>query len=109
AEIPGASARVDEGLEPEPRWNPEQINDQYDLVYVIYTSGSTGVPKGVELKHAGLASYTAAIVNRLAVAGSEPLQWGVVTTISTDLGNTSVFPGLCSGGCLELVPVRAAM
>jgi amino acid adenylation domain-containing protein len=109
AELPGAVLRVDEGLEAEPTSNPERVNDRDDLVYVIYTSGSTGVPKGVEVTHAGLASYTAAIIDRLALAGSEPLRFGVVTTISTDLGNTSVFPALCSGGCLELVPVQAAM
>ncbi len=38
------------------------------LAYVIYTSGSTGRPKGVTLTHAGLASFSAAEVDRYAVA-----------------------------------------
>ncbi len=38
---------------------------------------------------------------------SEPLSFGLVTSISTDLGNTSVFGALCSGGTLVLVsPAR---
>jgi amino acid adenylation domain-containing protein/non-ribosomal peptide synthase protein (TIGR01720 family) len=36
--------------------------------YVIYTSGSTGRPKGVVVSHAGLASFSAAEVDRFAVA-----------------------------------------
>jgi amino acid adenylation domain-containing protein len=35
--------------------------------YVIYTSGSTGRPKGVVVSHAGLASFSAAAVERYAV------------------------------------------
>src|SRR5262249_53834219 len=35
--------------------------------YVIYTSGSTGRPKGVVVSHAGLASFSAAEVDRFAV------------------------------------------
>ncbi|MEA2592235.1 MAG: hypothetical protein QOD62_2066, partial [Actinomycetota bacterium] len=39
--------------------------------YVIYTSGSTGRPKGVVVSHAGLASFSAAEVDRFAVAPAD--------------------------------------
>ncbi len=78
------------------------------LVYVIYTSGSTGTPKGVGVTHGNIVNYASAIASELG-ATSEPLSFGVVTSISTDLGNTSVFGALCSGGTLVLVsPVAAA-
>ncbi len=101
--------RLDEPLDSESAENPQRRNDPGDVVYVIYTSGSTGVPKGVEVTHAGLASYVAAITDRLALSGEEPLRFGVLTTMSTDLGNTTIFSALLSGGCLELIPVEAAM
>ena len=108
-QLSGTPIRVDEAFEAEPAENPERVGDADDVAYVIYTSGSTGVPKGVEVTHRGLASYLAAVVDRIGLDGEGPLRFGVVTTMSTDLGNTSVFAALATGGCLELVPVDAAM
>jgi amino acid adenylation domain-containing protein len=79
-----------------------------DLAYVMFTSGSTGAPKGVEVTHASLVNYVDAIV-RLLGADAEPLAFGLVSAPSTDLGNTAIFPALCSGGTLILVdPAEAA-
>ncbi|MDQ6818322.1 MAG: amino acid adenylation domain-containing protein [Actinomycetota bacterium] len=84
-----------------------ELSDE-DLAYVIYTSGSTGQPKGVAVTHGNLAGYVADITTRLG-ANQAPLSFGAVTAISTDLGNTSVFGALGSGGTLVLVsPERSA-
>jgi amino acid adenylation domain-containing protein len=91
----------------QPATAPAVQVDPDNLAYVIYTSGSTGTPKGVGVTHANLANYAADITHRLG-ADSEPLAFGLVTSITTDLGNTSVFGALCSGGTLVLVSPAAA-
>jgi non-ribosomal peptide synthetase component F len=86
---------------------PEVSVSHDDLAYVIYTSGSTGAPKGVAVTHGNLVNYATDIVGRLG-ADEEPLAFGLVTSTSTDLGNTSVFGALCSGGTLALIDPAAA-
>jgi len=91
----------------EPAEAPAGAGSHEHLAYVIYTSGSTGTPKGVAVTHGNLANYAAFITRRLD-AESEPRSFALVTSISTDLGNTSVFGALCSGGTLVLVSPDAA-
>lgn len=86
--------------------------DLADAAYIIYTSGSTGTPKGVVVTHANVASYVAAISDKLAPSLADltdGASFALVTTVSTDLGNTSLFPSLATGGRLLLVPVEAAI
>jgi len=105
-------------FESAPVSNPESVATPEDFVYIIYTSGSTGVPKGVAVRHRNLVNYTHAISSQLqlgaaagnngeAINGAESAspqcQYATVTTISADLGNTSIYPALTSGGCLHLV------
>ena len=87
--------------------SPEAVGNPDDLVYVIYTSGSTGTPKGVAVTHRNLSNYTNDLIQRLDAKG-QPLVFGMVTAISTDLGNTAFFPALCSGGTLALVRPEVA-
>ncbi len=90
--------------------SPGRIATLEDLAYVMYTSGSTGTPKGVAVTHGNLANYAAAI-DALLSAGedSHGLVFGVISAISTDLGNTSIFTPLVSGGCVRLISVEASM
>jgi amino acid adenylation domain-containing protein len=94
-------------LRSEPTGAPASTVTHDDLAYVIYTSGSTGTPKGVAVTHGNLVNYATDIAKRLG-AEAEPLSFGLVTSVSTDLGNTSVFGALCSGGTLVLVGPDAA-
>lgn len=87
--------------------NPPQRSQPGDLAYVIYTSGSTGLPKGVAVTHANLDNYTAAIAERLGACAG--MQFAAVSEISTDLGNTAVFPPLVTGGCLHVIDNETAM
>lgn len=89
-------------LDAEPDSAPEPAGTAGDLVYVMYTSGSTGTPKGVAVTNANLVNYVTDMISRLG-ADESPATFALVTAISTDLGNTSVFPALCSGGTLSLI------
>lgn len=72
-----------------------------NLAYVIYTSGSTGKPKGVAIEHRSIVNYVLSIIDRLEIeAGSS---FALVSTISADLGNTVLFPSLCTGGALHVL------
>ena len=110
-EFDGATILLDSDraeLDAQPGTAPEPAGSPDDLVYVMYTSGSTGTPKGVAITNANLVNYVTDMIERLG-ATNGPLTFALVTAISTDLGNTSVFPALCSGGTLSLIsPATAA-
>lgn len=71
------------------------------LAYVIYTSGSTGQPKGVAVEHRQLLNYVQGILPRLGLGSGA--HFGLVSSLSADLGNTMLFAALCTGGCLHLI------
>lgn len=77
-----------------------------NLVYVLFTSGSTGKPKAVGVEHQQLFNYIHAIKDRLDLAGCN--SFATITTFAADLGNTTIFPCLCSGGCLHIVSSQRA-
>ncbi|HEU4535396.1 MAG TPA: AMP-binding protein, partial [Polyangiaceae bacterium] len=77
-----------------------------ELASIIFTSGSTGTPKGVAITQRGVASYTRALCETIK---AEPgLHFATVSTLSADLGNSSIFASLASGGCLHVVLYETA-
>ncbi|MFF7459294.1 amino acid adenylation domain-containing protein [Kitasatospora sp. NPDC008115] len=76
--------------------------------YVIYTSGSTGRPKGVAVTHGGLAAYLAAVPARVGF-GEPGTRYALLQAQATDLGNTTVFGSLTTGGELHILDARAAV
>lgn len=72
-----------------------------DPAYVLFTSGSTGKPKGVVVTHGNIAHYTGAVSRLLSI--DAPLRYAHVSTLAADLGNTSLFLSLWSGGGLHLI------
>ncbi|MGL5076799.1 MAG: thioester reductase domain-containing protein, partial [Waterburya sp.] len=81
-------------------------NKPDNLVYAIYTSGSTGTPKAVAIEHRQLVNYVYSIIDRLNI--SPGASFATVSTFAADLGNTMLFPALCTGGCLHIIDQETA-
>jgi amino acid adenylation domain-containing protein len=87
-------------LDQESEANPPAVGAPQDLAYVIYTSGSTGEPRGVMVSQRSVSSYTRALCTLL---GAQPgWHYATVSTLAADLGNTSIFCALASGGCVQM-------
>jgi natural product biosynthesis luciferase-like monooxygenase protein/amino acid adenylation domain-containing protein/FkbM family methyltransferase len=67
--------------------------------YVIYTSGSTGRPKGVVVTHANVASFFAAMDERV---GGAPGTWLAVTSIAFDISVVEILWTLSRGAKVVL-------
>ena len=76
------------------------------LAYVLFTSGSTGRPKGVAVSHGQLVNYVHAATERLRL--TECTSFALVSTFGADLGNTVLFPALCTGGLLHVITQERA-
>ena len=84
----------------DPTIDPTIGADREGLAYVIYTSGSTGAPKGVMIRHGGLASYVLATRRDLALTPSDRmLQFA---SLSVDASAEEIFCTLASGAALIL-------
>ncbi|MBW1295667.1 non-ribosomal peptide synthetase [Aquimarina litoralis] len=79
--------------------------DLDDMCYVIYTSGSTGKPKGVAIQHESILDYFYGIKD--AVKLDAPYQYGLMSTMSADLGNTVLYAALLTGGTLHTFNLNA--
>jgi amino acid adenylation domain-containing protein len=79
---------------------PETGLSANDLLYIIYTSGSTGRPKGVMITHRNLVDYLYGIFANTKIRSNR--SFGLMSTISTDLGNTVLFSSMVCGGTLHV-------
>ncbi|MFK8103148.1 MAG: non-ribosomal peptide synthase/polyketide synthase [Saprospiraceae bacterium] len=70
------------------------------LAYVIYTSGSTGQPKGVLVTHRNLTDYLSGLFAQIDLSNCK--NFGLMSTMSADLGNTVLYGGLMSGGAVHV-------
>ena len=81
--------------------NPSSMTTSANLAYVLFTSGSTGKAKGVAVEHQQLVNYLNAIIDKLSLPVGA--NFALVSTLAADLGNTVLFPSLCTGGCLHII------
>ena len=98
--------KVKDGINSESSAKLSQKVNINDLAYVIYTSGSTGKPKGVQVAHKQLANYSTAVWKRINLP--KGTRCATVTSISTDLGNTQIFPVLAGGGTIDIIDKETA-
>ncbi|MBN3925209.1 non-ribosomal peptide synthetase [Nostoc sp. NMS4] len=83
--------------------NPNcQVNNNH-LAYILFTSGSTGKPKGVAIEHQQILNYVYAIIDSLKLPSNSAYNFALVSTLAADLGNTVLFPAICTGGCLHII------
>ncbi|HEX2569426.1 MAG TPA: amino acid adenylation domain-containing protein, partial [Polyangia bacterium] len=71
-------------------------------VYIIYTSGSTGRPKGVVIEHRQLLNYLHAVVERVGLEDCR--EFAMLQPLAVDSCKTVVYPALCRGGTLHVLP-----
>ncbi|GMT99445.1 non-ribosomal peptide synthetase [Corallococcus caeni] len=84
-----------------PTTRPASALESQHLAYVLFTSGSTGHPKGVAVTQGHLLNYVQAATQRLELEACA--SFALVSTFSADLGNTVLFPALCTGGLLHVI------
>jgi len=95
-----------EAITGQPDTNPVALVTPENLIYVLYTSGSTGKPNPVAIEHRQLLNYYYGIVEKLDLPiGSS---FATISTFAADLGNTVIFPSLCTGGCLHIISYECA-
>ncbi|MEU1408220.1 amino acid adenylation domain-containing protein [Streptomyces sp. NPDC005728] len=79
----------DEGL---PDWSPDAT------AYVIYTSGTTGTPKGVVVRHGGLANLVRSVGNTQGIGPADRCTH--LLSVSFDSSQMEVWQALAHGACL---------
>ena len=72
-----------------------------DLCYVIYTSGSTGTPKGVMITHGNVLNYSAWFAGEFELSQGDSSI--LTSSYSFDLGYSSFYPLILSGGTLHFM------
>lgn len=77
-----------------------------DAAYLLYTSGTSGEPKGVLIEQGQLLNYSAAVSEALDLAQCR--RFALISSVAADLGNTTLYSALWTGGCLVLADDQAS-
>ncbi|MET9442273.1 amino acid adenylation domain-containing protein [Streptomyces sp. NPDC006610] len=103
-ELPSLTAAADRADEPAPERPAAPAPT--DPAYVLYTSGSTGEPKAVVVPHRALAVRVGWMREAYRLGpGERVLQFA---SLGFDTHVEEIFPALCSGATVVLLPVPSA-
>jgi len=103
AEVPVVTpAELAEIFETEQLLGELQPVTEDETFYIIFTSGTTGVPKGVQISHKNLLSFTNWDLKAFGIESG--MRFLSQAPYSFDLSVMSIYPALCSGG--TLVPME---
>ncbi|KAK7750074.1 putative Hybrid PKS-NRPS biosynthetic cluster [Diatrype stigma] len=79
---------------------PQNVSSCDQVAALFYTSGSTGVPKGIQVKHAGILNQIFVCRQLFGVGREVVLQQ---TSYGFDIVLDQIFQALCGGGTLIVV------
>ncbi|MBX7553387.1 amino acid adenylation domain-containing protein [Streptomyces sp. tea 10] len=83
---------AENGAEALPAWSPQAT------AYVIYTSGTTGTPKGVVVRHGGLANLVRSVGSTQDIGPGDRCTH--LLSVSFDSSQMEVWQALAHGACL---------
>ena len=73
-----------------------------DLACILYTSGTTGIPKGVKITRKSILNLSEFYIRKYDL--TEDDVYGLFASIGFDVGMKAIFPSICAGACLTIVP-----
>lgn len=78
-------------------WPEASLSDE---AYLLYSSGSTGEPKAISITHANISHYAQGLTERIGREHLQAISFGMISTPSADLGNTSILLAMQNGGAI---------